>query len=178
MIQSPALLLQLLGFGRQLALAQLTPSVTYEPPAATSGTVASTATPNAQWANVLGNTLWFYDAQRSGNLDEGTYPNRVSWRNNSALEDGSDWGIDLTGGWYDAGDVSAAHGSMYHADEQYIKATFPLGFSMFALAWGPLTWGQGYDAANQTAYLDASLRWGFDWLMKVRHLSTKSGVCG
>jgi endoglucanase len=38
-------------------------------------------------------------------LNEGAYGNRVEWRNDSALEDGSDWGIDLTGGFYDAGDV-------------------------------------------------------------------------
>jgi hypothetical protein len=57
----------------------------------------------------MGNSLWFYDAQRSGNLDQGTYGNRVSWRNNSCTTDGSDWGIDLSGGWYDAGDVSSSH---------------------------------------------------------------------
>jgi endoglucanase len=95
-----------------LTLAQLTPSPTYSPPSATAGLTSSTSTPNAQWSNVLGNSLWFYDAQRSGKLDQGTYGNRVSWRNDSALQDGSDWGLDLTGGWYDAGD--------------YIKATFPL----------------------------------------------------
>lgn len=26
----------------------------------------------------------------------------------------------------------------------------------------------GYDLANQTAYLDSMLRWGLDWLIKVR----------
>jgi endoglucanase len=86
--------------------AQLVPSPSYSPPPAASGTVASTSTPNTQWSTVLGNALWFYDAQRSGNLDSGAYPNRVDWRNNSALTDGSDWGIDLSGGFYDAGDVS------------------------------------------------------------------------
>ena len=89
------------------ASAQLTPSPTYSPPAATAGLAASSAAPNAQWSTVLGNSLWFYDAQRSGKLDQGTYGNRVSWRNDSALNDGSDWGIDLTGGWYDAGDVGS-----------------------------------------------------------------------
>lgn len=89
-----------------LSQAQLTPSPTYSPPSATQGTVASTSSPNAQWADVLGNALWFYDAQRSGHLDQGAYGNRVSWRNDSALEDGSDWNTDLSGGWYDAGDVS------------------------------------------------------------------------
>jgi hypothetical protein len=51
---------------------------------------------------------------------------------------------------------------------QYIKATYPFTFTMFAIAWGALTHGQGYDRAQQTAYLDGTLRWGFDWLMKVR----------
>ena len=40
-----------------------------------------------------------------------------------------------------------------------------------ALSWGALTHGEGYDAANQTAYLDGTLRWGFDWLMKVSRIS-------
>lgn len=38
---------------------------------------------------------------------------------------------------------------------------------MFALVWPALTHGRGYGMANQTAYLDGTLRWGFDWLMKV-----------
>ncbi|WVF66027.1 hypothetical protein IAT40_000765 [Kwoniella sp. CBS 6097] len=135
-----------------LTSAQLTPSPTYSPPPASSGTQASTASPNAQWSNVLGNSLYFYDAQRSGHLDRGTYPNRVDWRNDSALDDGSDFNLDLTGGWYDAGD--------------YIKATFPLSFTLFALSWGALTHGGGYDLAQQTAYLDGTLRWGYDWLIK------------
>ena len=31
--------------------------------------------------------------------------------------------------------------------------------------------GAGYDLANQTPYLDAMLRWGLDWLIKVSQLS-------
>lgn len=89
------------------AAAQLTPSPTYSPPSATQGTVSSTASPNPQWAAVLGNGLWFYDAQRSGNLSQGI-GNRVEWRNDSALNDGQDYGLDLSGGWYDAGDVSGS----------------------------------------------------------------------
>lgn len=38
---------------------------------------------------------------------------------------------------------------------------------MFALVWPALTHGRGHGMANQTAYLDGTLRWGFDWLMKV-----------
>lgn len=76
----------------------------FNPPLATSGTSASNGTsPNPQWATVLGNSLWFYEAQRSGQLPA---DNRVSWRNSSELDDGSEVGLDLAGGYYDAGDVS------------------------------------------------------------------------
>lgn len=108
MMKGAALVLAL-SLGLPGTRAQLTPSPTYSPPSATQATVTSTATPNAQWETVMGNSLWFYDAQRSGNLDQGTYGNRVSWRNNSCTTDGSDWGVDLSGGWYDAGDVSSSH---------------------------------------------------------------------
>ncbi len=102
------LLLSLVLTILQTAQAQLTPSPTYSPPSASSGTSPSTSTPNSQWETVLGNSLWFYDAQRSGRLNAGTYGNRVPWRNDSALNDGSDWNLDLSGGWYDAGDVSVS----------------------------------------------------------------------
>lgn len=39
-------------------------------------------------------------------------------------------------------------------------------FTLFCLAWGGLTQGRGFDLGNQTAYLDGTLRWGLDWLMK------------
>ena len=47
---------------------------------------------------VLQKSILFYEAQRSGKLPAS---NRIPWRGDSALQDGSDVGIDLTGGWYD-----------------------------------------------------------------------------
>ncbi|KAJ9097153.1 hypothetical protein QFC21_004822 [Naganishia friedmannii] len=86
------------------ASAQLTPSQTYTPPPASSGAVSSNGTsPNTQWSNVLGNAIYFYEAQRSGELPS---TNRVSWRNTSATNDGRDYGVDLSKGYYDAGDYS------------------------------------------------------------------------
>lgn len=77
------------------------PSPAILPPPAASGAVSSPSTnPNAQWSTLLNNLLYFYEAQRSGKLPS---TNRVSWRNSSALNDGSDLGKDLTGGYYDAG---------------------------------------------------------------------------
>lgn len=45
----------------------------------------------------------FYEAQRSGDLPG---DQRVTWRQDSAMGDGSDVGKDLTGGYYD-GEVLA-----------------------------------------------------------------------
>ncbi|KAI0356489.1 Six-hairpin glycosidase [Trametes cingulata] len=132
-------------------LAQLAlPKPPYTPPDSSSGTQPSNGTtPNAQWSTLVGNLLYFYDEQRSGKLPS---DERVPWRNDSALDDGSDVGLDLTGGYYDAGD--------------YVKYTFPLSFTLMSICWGALDAGQGYELANQTAYLDDTLRWGLDWLIK------------
>ncbi|KAF5364025.1 hypothetical protein D9756_000516 [Leucocoprinus leucothites] len=132
-------------------LAQLSlPNPPYLPPNASFGAVPSIGGyPNRQWTSLLGDLLYFYEAQRSGNL---LSTNRVPWRNSSALDDGKDVGLDLTGGYYDAGD--------------YIKATFPLSFTLMSICWGATDFGKGYDLANQTVYLDDMLRWGLDWLIK------------
>ena len=87
----------------QSVLAQLPlPSPSFLPPPAASGALPSAqhGIPNSQWSTLLGNLLYFYEVQRSGRL-----PNtkRVSWRNDSAVNDGSDVGLDLSGGYYDAG---------------------------------------------------------------------------
>ena len=50
------------------------------------------------YKDVLYKSLLFYEAQRSGELPS---TNRISWRRDSALNDGSDVGVDLTGGYYD-----------------------------------------------------------------------------
>ncbi|TCD66956.1 hypothetical protein EIP91_000734 [Steccherinum ochraceum] len=129
------------------------PNPPYLPPNASFGAqpVSSLgpSSVNLHWSTSLGNALWFYEAQRSGNLPS---TNRVSWRNNSASNDGQDVSLDLSGGYYDAGD--------------YIKYTYPMSFSLMSVCWGAMNFGQGYEASNQTAYLDDMLRWGLDWLVK------------
>ena len=93
----------LLVFWAQSVLAQLPlPSPPFLPPPAASGAVisAQNSIPNSQWSTLLGNSLYFYEAQRSGRLPS---TKRVSWRNDSSVNDGSDVGLDLSGGYYDAG---------------------------------------------------------------------------
>ena len=56
--------------------------------------------PEYNYGEVLGLSMLFYEAQRSGKLPA---DNRVAWRGDSALHDASSTGADLSGGWYDAG---------------------------------------------------------------------------
>jgi len=101
------------------------------------------------YAEALQKSLFFYDAQRSGDLPEDF---RINWRGDSALEDGADVGIDLSGGYYDAGD--------------HVKFGLPMLSSMTLLAWGAIEYPQGYAAAGQKATILDAIRWGMDWVIK------------
>ncbi|KAF5333071.1 hypothetical protein D9611_002374 [Ephemerocybe angulata] len=134
-----------------VAAAQLAlPNPPWLPPDLSEGAKKSNeSVPNPQWSTLLGNALYFYEAQRSGELPS---TKRVSWRNASTLDDGKSAHVDLSGGYYDAGDFS--------------KQTLPLAFTLMSVCWGATDFGKGYDMANQTAYLDDMLRWGLDWLIQ------------
>ena len=118
---------------------QLQPSPAYTPPDATSGDASSKLAASEQWSNLLGNTLWFYEAQRSGKLPES---NRVPWRNDSLLDDGEDVGLDLSGGYHDGGD--------------YLKATYPLSLVLASISWAGVDYGAAFEQSRQTAYLDGT----------------------
>ncbi|HEX7307595.1 glycoside hydrolase family 9 protein [Lentzea sp.] len=119
--------------------------------AALSGPLVSpsAAAPAFNYAEALQKSIWFYDAQRSGDL---TDTNRVSWRADSALRDGSDVGLDLSGGFYDAGD--------------HVKFGLPFAFSMSMLAWGAVENRAAYTGSGQLPHLLANLRHGTDWIIK------------
>jgi len=110
---------------------------------------AAAVSPPFNYGEALQKAIWFYDAQRLGHLPA---DNRVSWRGDSFLADGADAGLDLTGGFADAGD--------------HIKATFPMAHSMTTLAWGAVDYPQAYTGTGQSAALLSNLRWGMDWLIK------------
>lgn len=106
MLLSRSILVAVLAFTTALVQAQLTgPDPPYLPPPILDGTVQTTVTnkTNPQWSRLLGNLLWFYEAQRSGEISTGYPGSRVDWRNDSALDDGIDARLDLSGGYYDAG---------------------------------------------------------------------------
>ncbi|KAG2222099.1 hypothetical protein INT45_007985 [Circinella minor] len=104
---------------------------------------------NQYYTTLLNDSLYFFEAQRSGILPDN---NRVDWRHDSGLQDGLDNDIDLTGGYYDAGN--------------YLKFTLPLSHTLTLISWGALEWYDGYVNGSQLEYLHNMLRWGTDWLIK------------
>ncbi len=120
-------------------------------PAASGGAQAQprVQAPAYNYAEALQKSMFFYEAQRSGALPD---DNRVGWRGDSALNDGADVGLDLTGGWYDAGD--------------HVKFGLPMAHSATMLAWGGLAAAEGYEQAGQLAHLKDNLRWVNDYFIK------------
>lgn len=93
--------------------------------------------------------MLFYEAQRSGRLPENS---RLNWRGDSGLEDGKDVGLDLTGGWYDAGD--------------HVKFGLPMAYSAAILSWSVYEYRDAYKESGQ---LDAALdniKWATDYFLK------------
>lgn len=110
----------------------------------------NTSAQTYNYAEVLQKSLWFYEVQRSGKFSDST--NRVEWRASSALKDGSDSGLDLTGGWYDAGDN--------------MKFNFPMASAVTLLAWGGLEYYNGYKKCQQWGWLLANIKWVTDYFIK------------
>ncbi|MNW25578.1 Endoglucanase 1 precursor [compost metagenome] len=101
------------------------------------------------YAEALQKSIYFYEAQRSGVLPEN---NRVEWRGDSGVTDGSDVGHDLTGGWYDAGD--------------HVKFGLPMAYSATMLAWSVYEYRDGYEQTGQLDEILDNIRWATDYFMK------------
>ena len=94
-------------------------------------------------------SLLFYECQRSGPLPK---TNRIYWRHDSMLDAGDDVGVDLTGGYYDAGDN--------------VKYNFPAASAMTLLAWSGIEFAEAYKKAGQFEYLLDTVKWGTDYFIK------------
>ena len=100
------------------------------------------------YGEALQKSIFFYEAQVSGPKPAW---NRVSWRGNSAMADGADHGIDLTGGWFDAGD--------------HVKFGLPMAYTATMLAEGVVDNPSGA-YGNQLTYLLNNLRFVNDYFIK------------
>ncbi|MDO5560188.1 MAG: glycoside hydrolase family 9 protein [Oscillospiraceae bacterium] len=101
------------------------------------------------YGEALQKSILFYDLQRSGDLPEQT---RCNWRGDSGLSDGSDAGLDLTGGFYDAGDNA--------------KFNLPMAYTAAMLAWSVCEDKDSYDESGQLDYIMDNIRWVNDYLIK------------
>ncbi len=101
------------------------------------------------YGEALQKSILFYELQRSGDLPEQV---RCNWRGDSGLNDGADNGIDLTGGWYDAGDN--------------VKFNLPMSYSAAMLAWSVYEFDYAYEEAGQMEYILGDIKWVCDYLIK------------
>lgn len=104
------------------------------------------------YGEALQKAILFYEAQRSGHISTSSIPTRLTWRGDSQLLDGLDNGVDLSGGWVDAGDN--------------VKFGLPLSEAVSVLAWGAVEYRSAYVASGQLQWLENQLRWVNDWFIK------------
>eukprot|EP00095_Tigriopus_kingsejongensis_P004611 maker-scaffold3543_size8265-snap-gene-0.3 protein:Tk04611 transcript:maker-scaffold3543_size8265-snap-gene-0.3-mRNA-1 annotation:"cellobiohydrolase a ( -beta-cellobiosidase a)" len=125
------------------------------PPSATGG---KPQTGKYNYAELLQKSLWFYDAQRSGDLPADF---RIPWRADSALSDGSDVNLDLSGGLYDAGD--------------HVKFGLPMAYSLTMLSWSAIEYKDSYQETNQWDELRSLIEFTADYFMRC-HLRDANGA--
>lgn len=104
---------------------------------------------NLNYGEALQKSIMFYEFQRSGKLPE---DKRDNWRADSAMDDGKDVGLDLTGGWYDAGD--------------HVKFNLPMAYTSTMLAWSLYEDKDAYEESGQTKYMMDAIRWANDYFIK------------
>ncbi|XP_072977130.1 endoglucanase 24-like [Typha angustifolia] len=100
-----------------------------------------------KYGDALSVALQFFQVQKSGKLVN----NKIPWRGDSALKDGSEEGVDLSKGMYDAGD--------------HMKFGFPMAFTATVLSWSILEYGDQMKAAKQLDSALDALKWITDYLI-------------
>ncbi|MEP1553507.1 MAG: glycoside hydrolase family 9 protein [Paraglaciecola sp.] len=103
---------------------------------------------DVNYGEALQKSIYFYEAQQAGVLPDW---NRVEWRGDSTLEDGTDVGEDLSGGWFDAGD--------------HVKFGFPMAASATMLAWGVIENPEAYSQTGQLVHIKNNLRFVADYFI-------------
>ncbi len=104
---------------------------------------------NYNYGEALQKAIMFYEFQRSGSLPDDI---RNNWRGDSGLSDGADAGLDLTGGWYDAGD--------------HVKFNLPMAYTAAMLAWTVYEAEDALRDSGQLDYLLEEIKWATDYFIK------------
>ena len=106
-------------------------------------------TGNYNYGEALQKSILFYELQRSGALPDTT---RSNWRGDSCLNDGQDAGLDLSGGWFDAGDN--------------VKFNLPMAYTTAMLGWSLYEDFDAYEESGQLEYQLNNLRFVCDYFIK------------
>ncbi|CAI0441173.1 unnamed protein product [Linum tenue] len=101
------------------------------------------------YGQALSKSILFFEAQRSGFLP---HNQRVTWRSNSGLNDGKASGVDLVGGYYDAGDN--------------VKFGLPMAFTVTMMSWSIIEYGKQMAASGELHNAMEAIKWGTDYFIK------------
>lgn len=101
------------------------------------------------YADALTKSLLYFESQRSGRLP---YNQRVTWRDHSGLTDGLEQGVDLVGGYYDAGD--------------HVKFGLPMAFTVTMLSWSVIEYREEISGAGELEHALEAIKWGTDYFIK------------
>ncbi|KAF7828148.1 endoglucanase 6 [Senna tora] len=101
------------------------------------------------YGQALSKSILFFEAQRSGFLP---HNQRVTWRSHSGLHDGKASGVDLVGGYYDAGDN--------------VKFGLPMAFTVTMLSWSIIEYGKQMASSGELGHALEAVKWGTDYFIK------------
>lgn len=140
------------------------------------------------WAKALQMALWFFNVNKSG---DNVYCTDVQWRGDAHLSDGhiklvsgaadgvnmsqayiekhietfdpdGDGEVDLSGGYYDAGD--------------YIKFALTTGYMVSTIAWAMFEFPESFSETSLDAEALTQIKWAADYFMKNMFVVDKSGA--
>ncbi|PIN14496.1 Cellulase [Handroanthus impetiginosus] len=101
------------------------------------------------YGDALSKSLLYFEAQRSGRLP---HDQRVTWRHHSGLIDGLEQGVDLVGGYYDAGDN--------------VKFGLPMAYTITLLSWSIMEFKDQIVFAGEFHHALQAIKWGTDYFIK------------
>jgi endoglucanase len=101
------------------------------------------------YGEAMQKSILFYKANRLGDLPDNYI---LPYRGDAAMNDGKDVGLDLTGGWADAGDG--------------IKFTHPMSYAAGQLGWAVYEYRDAFEKSGQLDDILDEIKWATDFFIK------------